>query len=189
MTATLTGRTLAGRFKLAGLFGVFTVFNPELVGSNTIIYFLLFFKLAFAVYFIAKVRIKRVDRESMLLIFGVIFILIHSLMFSFYPAVSIIKALMYLVILLGFYSAFYGVRVGDVIPTLRVFSVGFLLTSVLVLPFPGIGYARDQMGFQGIAAHPQIFGIFAGLALLVFADSILQKSEKKFVYFTRSASY
>ena len=179
MTATSSGRTLAVRFKLAGLLGIFSVLNPELIGSNNISYFLLFFKLVFAFYFLAKVRIKHVDRESILLILGVIFILIHSLVFSFYPAVSIMKAWIYLVILLGFYSAFYGVRVGDVISALREFSIGFLLASLLVLPFPEIGYARDQMGFQGIVAHPQIFGIFAGLTLLVFADAVLQKTEKK----------
>jgi hypothetical protein len=35
-----------------------------------------------------------------------------------------------------------------------------LVTSILVLPIPQIGYARNGIGFQGITIHPNNFGVF-----------------------------
>jgi hypothetical protein len=164
---------------MAFLLGFFSLFNPMILDAGNMLFLLMFLKLIFSFYFIVRFKIKSLDFESMLLVFGVFLIVFHSLIFSLYPALSTIKAAVYLVILLGFYAAFSGTRTVDIISSLRILAIGFLLASLLVLPFPDVGYARDQMGFQGITAHPQIFGILAGLALLVFLDCILQSSVDK----------
>ncbi len=165
------------------LLGFLSVINPLLLNNSSLPFFLLFLKLFLSIYFIVKVRLKEFDFESLLIFLGILLIGVHSFLFSFYPAVSIIKITLHFLVFLGFYACFINVKSKDLLPAIKALTIIFLVLSIIVLPFPVIGYARDGMGFQGITAHPQLFGILSGLSLLVFLDAILSSRNKlRFFY-------
>lgn len=106
-----------------------------------------------------------------------LFIVVHSLLFSLMPAVSVLKALSWTIVTTTLLSAWLGLSqqqrqalAGELFWSLA----GILLISVPFVFLPA-GYLRNGTGFQGILNHPQAFGptialLGAWVATRLFAE-------------------
>lgn len=89
-----------------------------------------------------------------------IFLIIHSLMFSVFPSVSVIKAISWSLVITTLLSAWLGLdKVQREELASWIFS-GLVFILIVSLPFlmHPLGYLRNGSGFQGILNHPQTFG-------------------------------
>ena len=110
---------------------------------------------------------SRVDsRFTALTIFLGMFFVVHALVLSAMPDVSILKAVTWTVTMTTLISAWRGLTSEQSV-LLQSWLIGFLIIILLSsLPFvaiPSIGYLRNGSGFQGILDHPQVFGSVMGL--------------------------
>lgn len=92
-------------------------------------------------------------------VFG-IFLLVHSILFSPLPDVSILKALLWTIVMMTVLRAWGGMNFQLRIQLERELFGGLVLLGLLSIPliFSGIGYMRNGTGFQGVLFHPQSFG-------------------------------
>ena len=98
--------------------------------------------------------------------------------FSMSPIISILKVL-------SFYYIAGAIIIGITSPAPnKITALAWLysawtsvvLTSILTLPFPEVGYFRDGQGFQGSLNHPQLLGIFiAPMLAWLLANSFRAK--------------
>lgn len=107
------------------------------------------------------------------------FFIVHSLVFSAMPDVSVLKAVSWTVMMTTLIAAWSGLT-PDESSRLQSWLMGFLIIILLVsLPFlaiPSIGYMINGSGFQGILNHPQVFGlVMALLGALIFGWQLVQK--------------
>jgi hypothetical protein len=123
---------------------------------------------------------SRIDGRFMALtiILGMFFV-VHALVFSAMPDVSILKAVSWMVTMTTLISAWRGVT-SEQSALLQSWLTGFLIIILLIsLPFvaiPSIGYLRNGSGFQGILSHPQAFGpVMALLGALLLGWLLTQK--------------
>jgi len=107
------------------------------------------------------------------------FFVVHALVFSAMPDVSILKAVTWTVAMTTLVSAWSGLSPNQS-ELLQRWFMGFLIIILLSsLPFvaiPSIGYLRNGSGFQGILNHPQAFGpVMALLGALMLGWMLTQK--------------
>lgn len=123
---------------------------------------------------------SKIDSRFMALtIFLGMFFVVHALVLSAVPDVSILKAVSWLVTVTTLISAWRGLT-SEQSALLQSWLIGFLIIILLgSLPFvaiPSIGYLRNGTGFQGILNHPQAFGpVMAMLGALIFGWLLAQK--------------
>ncbi len=95
----------------------------------------------------------------MTLAFG-FFIICHSLVFSYYPDVSILKGISWTIAMATVIAAWMGLteterwRVSQ-----QIFGglIALLTVSLPTVTLP-VGYLKNETGFQGVLNHPQVFG-------------------------------
>lgn len=104
-------------------------------------------------------------------------LVIHSILFSVVPAVSILKIGAWMTVLLTLISAWGGLTPIEHLRLKERLRKGLCLIVVLSVPLvfvPDAGYLKNGSGFQGLLFHPQAFGptaaIFGGLTLGRFAE-------------------
>jgi O-Antigen ligase. len=101
---------------------------------------------------------RRLCQSTLLL--GV-FILTHSLIYSTFVVVSILKAASWFVVVLTLFYAWRGLTPAQHKILFNRLQWGLILLIFLSLPFlaiPSIGFLRNGRGFQGVLNHPQAFG-------------------------------
>lgn len=89
-----------------------------------------------------------------------VFLFVHSVVFSVLPVVSILKALLWTVVMMTVLSAWFGLGSEARERVERQLFVGLLVLLLASLPFAftETGYLRNNSGFQGVLNHPQAFG-------------------------------
>lgn len=88
------------------------------------------------------------------------FVIIHSMLFSPILDVSILKAILWTVVMTTLLLAWAGMDYQTRAQLERQLFGGMVLLALISLPllFTGIGYMRNESGFQGVFSHPQAFG-------------------------------
>lgn len=92
-------------------------------------------------------------------------LIIHSILFSPLPVVSILKAISWTVVMATLLSAWTGLEHQARARLERQLFGGLVLLVMVSLPLAvtDIGYLRNDTGFQGVLSHPQAFGPTAAL--------------------------
>lgn len=113
--------------------------------------------------FMRKPQVKVVKMENHFSIFTFVFgvfLLVHSILVSPVPDVSILKAILWTIVTMTVLRAWGGMSFQLRIQLERELFGGLVLLGLLSIPliFSGIGYMRNGTGFQGVLFHPQSFG-------------------------------
>jgi hypothetical protein len=122
-----------------------------------------------------------------------LFLLIHSLIFSYDSANSLVEELIFGLMIIFTYKNTYFENIYNrkkVLINIEAMYIALLLSSVFSFLIPSISYLRNGVGFQGVSIHPNAFGIvmapFCGLLLL----RLFQKcTTKDLVLFVLSFSF
>lgn len=171
-------------FVLIALFLV-RMSNPAISGSDPLIS-----TTAWMTSFAASTRlwidfsVRREYRFSRQMVMLFIFILVAFIVsiFGMSPTISTLK-------IVAFYyiagAAFVGIT--SPIPSkstalswLYAAWVSVMISSILILPFPQLGYFRDGQGFQGSLNHPQLLGIFMAPMVAWLLSDLLRKRRLSF---------
>lgn len=124
---------------------------------------------------------KRVYQYILLTFILGIFVLIHSIIISNMPSISILKLVMWLITIVTLFSCW--ARLSEV-EYVKVYEniINFLKFVILLsLPFlaiPLVGFARNGTGFQGILNHPQAFGPTVSILGAVLLSKLLTERVK-----------
>jgi hypothetical protein len=106
------------------------------------------------------------------------FITLHSLLFSPFPDVSVLKALSWAIAVVALLALWSSMPAEQ--QTLTFHRVYYLLIAVLVLSLPlagtSVGYLTNGTGLQGILDQPQAFGITAGMVGAIAGGTLLGQS-------------
>ena len=102
--------------------------------------------------------------SAMTLMLGVI-ILMHSLVVSPYPDVSILKVLSWQLALVSLLECWAMMSPKEQRRTEKAILTGLALIAIASLPllFTPVGRLRNGTGFQGLIAHPQALGVMLAL--------------------------
>ncbi|WP_440997945.1 hypothetical protein [Arhodomonas sp. SL1] len=159
----LTGRAQA--IKALALSWLFTMLSPG-IGAEasfaTVGRFLVIGGAAAAV--LLRSRLARGRPQASKFVFATVllggFFVIHALLFSPYPAVSVLKALSWTLAITTLLAAWLGLS-GEARDWVAAELFGglaiLMLVSLPLIAMP-LGYLRNASGFQGILNHPQVFG-------------------------------
>ncbi len=103
------------------------------------------------------------------------FVILHSLVVSYAPDVSILKATLYLIMTLTLAVAWFSNRVDvDRLQGWMFFWLAAIVFASAPLIFTGLGYFVNAKGFQGILNHPQVFGLTMALTAAWAGGRILR---------------
>lgn len=88
------------------------------------------------------------------------FLIIHSMLFSMLPDISILKALYWTTVMVTLLSAWLGLEFEARARVERQLFFGLILLVLVSVPlaFTPTGYLVNGTGFQGVLSHPQTFG-------------------------------
>lgn len=120
-----------------------------------------------------------IGKLVLLTVFLGIGIVVHALLFSAVPDVSMLKGISWTVAVATLLSAWSGLR-GEARQRLeRQIFGGLMLVLLISLPlvFTGLGYLRNGTGFQGVLAHPQAFGPAIALLAAWLASRIVSEPQ------------
>jgi hypothetical protein len=94
-----------------------------------------------------------------------LFFFLHSLMFSEFVEISVLKALSWTLTVIVLIAGWAGLNISQRNDLLSSIYFGLIASMILSLPLLGspIGYLRNGSGFQGVLAHPQAFGLTMAL--------------------------
>jgi hypothetical protein len=176
---SLLGRTQA--IQALALSWIFSMMNPafvaEATGASLGRYVVILFA-ALSVGFRAWGTSKGavVKKLNVLTFFLGVFLVLHSVLFSAFVDVSVLKALVWATVTLTLLSAWQGLRMDDRIALYSELQGGLtviLLLSLPLLAVPAIGYAINGTGFQGLLNQPQSFGPTVAVAGAMVGGRIL----------------
>lgn len=122
-----------------------------------------------------RIPVTRASMSTATLALG-LFVLVHSVMFSRMPDVSITKLIAWLVTALTLLGAWQRLSTSEqrkAFKELRYGLVTLCIISIPLLAVPSIGYLRNDHGFQGVLAHPQAFGPLVALAGALLLGEVL----------------
>lgn len=126
-----------------------------------------------------SIRDGRMSKTVMLTcVFGA-YIVLHALVVSPFPDVSVLKATSWTVATATILSAWRGLgraRSEHLLNELYSGLVALVLCSVPLIWFMlPLGYLRNGMGFQGLLNHPQVFGVTAAVVGVRGVGFIMQE--------------
>lgn len=159
----LTGRAQA--IKALALLWLFIMLSPGIGAEASAAHigrFLVIGSAAASV--ILRSRLSRGDPSANTLVFVTILLgglfVVHSLLFSRVPTVSVLKALSWTVAVTTLFGAWMGLDDEGRERTAREVFGGLTLLMIMSLPLivMPLGYLRNDTGFQGVLNHPQVFG-------------------------------
>lgn len=109
-----------------------------------------------------------------------IFLILHSLVFSSYPIISILKSILWSGLSISLLIAFNSIAKKDLIEFgIRAYWIFFSLVFVsFILLLFDIGYSLDQKNFHGVFKHPQILGFV--LSCLLVSTTLYLLERKNF---------
>ena len=122
-----------------------------------------------------RLNFRKIEKIT-LVTFGLgIFFIIHSIFFSKIPEISILKGLNWIVVIMTLLLAWQSMDSLEHKETekqiTRILSI-IVLFSVLILPFPDIGFNLNERYFQGVLNHPQAFGMTAAALGAIFIGQL-----------------
>src|SRR5699024_971804 len=156
-----------GGIKALNLLTLREVINPGLaIGYGVLqsIKWLLIFLISFyLICSVVKLHERDLNKLKNYLIFFIIYIIysiLSSFIFSNLPIVAIFKIISYAI-------PFIGVLIGVVYTRNQISWIAWLkrlFSIIVIVSFPLIflplGYLRNNISFQGILNHPNLFGVF-----------------------------
>ena len=108
-----------------------------------------------------RINLKKIDRSVLYTVGLSIFLIIHSIIFSPIPDVSILKAVNWALVITTLLITWSQLSILEY-QNMKRWIYNFLkIVALISLPFwffPKIGMARTGEGFQGILSHPMVFG-------------------------------
>lgn len=127
------------------------------------------------------IRINRTVLNTLLI--GVLLI-IHSLLVSASPEVSILKVSSWAIVTVSLLSAWSGLSAEA---SHRLFSNLYLgLSAVMLVSIPlyflPLGYLRNDSGFQGILNHPQAFGPAMAILATIACSKLLEEKKPPWLH-------
>lgn len=144
---------------------LFTMINPALapeasaaaIGRYAVLFAATIAAIAYSRILPPALRIRRFTLATLAL--G-IFLVAHSIMFSPFVDVSVLKATSWMVAMATLISIWAGFSKDEHQQMEREVFGGLVLIALISLPLIAspLGYVRNQVGFQGILNHPQAFG-------------------------------
>ena len=122
-----------------------------------------------------RLNFRKIEKIT-LVTFGLgIFFIIHSIFFSKIPEISILKGLNWIVVIMTLLLVWQNMDSLEHKETekqiTRILSI-IVLFSVLILPFPDIGFNLNERYFQGVLNHPQAFGMTAAALGAIFIGQL-----------------
>ena len=171
----LLGRAQA--IQALALSWLFTMLNPVLApeaSAASILRYVVIFAALLSV--VLRSRGAIVNKMGFYTLLLGAFILIHSLLFSAVVDVSVLKVIVWVVVVATLLSAWQGLPNAQrmvLFEQLQWGLIGLLLLSLPLMAFPGIGYARNGTGFQGMLNHPQVFGPTVALVGALLGGKLL----------------
>lgn len=175
---------------------LFTMINVEFVadgdGSGVGRYLVILASTASALYHrgaVAKYKGNAAFNGTVLL---VSFLLLHSILFSARPDVSILKVVSWGLTMLSLIAHWDGMS-GDERRAVAN-RIYYVLVIILVVSLPllntSVGFAFNQTGFQGVMNHPQAFGLtMAILAAWASAKMFMERRPKWTTIIVAGASF
>ena len=158
----------------------FTMINSS-IAPNIPLISLLRYLVIFAAFLSVFLRTSflKFDHFSLFTIGFVIFIIIHSILFSQFPDVSIFKITSWIIVVITLLKAWSGLNELDYNELQNWIVKSLLVFALLSLPtifIPEIGFARNTMGFQGLLNHPQSFGVTIALLTAILLGELIGQS-------------
>lgn len=90
----------------------------------------------------------------------IFYLIFNAIFISYYPLYSILESVPFALMILVSYAGTKQLSSSSMnIYHLESLYIAIIITSILVLPFPSISYARNDVGFQGSLTHPNIFAV------------------------------
>jgi len=112
--------------------------------------------------------------------------LMHSIFFSYYPVISLLKFILWVGVFYSLYYSFNDMGISNFIivesAIFKLLVIIILISSPLIF-IKQIGYFRNDLGFQGILNHPQAYGVLLVLVGSFLINKALRKSEYSKLYF------
>ncbi|MGC7560180.1 O-antigen ligase family protein [Pasteurella sp. PK-2025] len=175
------GKYLIFSYLLSWLFTLFNpVIGPEGNYAALLRYVIILFGFTHIIFYMLLNKIVTVPKYLVWFFLLTICILIHSIMISYEPAISILKLLSWGIAAFTLLSTWIFMPNEEREQTYHLLIL-LLKTLILIsLPFlfiPEIGYAKNGTGFQGLLNHPQAFGPTIALLGSIMIGNIL--SSKK----------
>lgn len=112
------------------------------------------------------------------------FLIVHSMLFSAIPDVSILKAISWTVVVVALLSAWARMHLAEVEALENWLLAGLILILITSLPLIvlPLGYLRNGTGFQGILNHPQAFGPTMALLAAWLSGRIVSRYPPPWMY-------
>lgn len=163
-----------------------TVLNPGiapdsngLTAGRFLVVFFAAFSVAIREILSRPKGIKKFNFATLML--GLI-IIFHSFFFSFEMDVSILKISAWLMVILTLLSAWQNIDDESreiLFNQIENFLALITIFSLPLLAVPGVGYLRNDVGFQGLLNHPQAFGPTVALLGALVSGKILSNKTTK----------
>lgn len=120
----------------------------------------------------------RIGKKTLVTIVLGVFLVMHSILISRVPDVSVLKSMTFVLVFVTLISVWSGMRReerADATSFLFGLMILVLVVSLSTL-MSEVGYFKNGHGFQGILDHPQAFGVFVSiLAVWVTVDFFIAK--------------
>lgn len=131
-----------------------------------------------------KKNIFNISKSVLYVYVIALLIIFHSLLFSVYASISILKIFFWVWAFVLCVYAWNNIE--NINKTLDDLYFGLLILVILSIPFvfiPSIGFAVNGTGFQGILNQPQAFGPTVGILGALSFSRIVFKKEKNYLDF------
>ena len=186
----LAGYALLGRQQVVEslfLTWFFTLINYEIAPITEFGSLTRYVVLAFCIFSIVmRSNFLKIDRLVILTLALGLFILIHSIFFSFSPIISILKIISWLSVIIILILAWEGMSTSQYEYSkkwITNFLIIILILSLPILFIPEVGHSRNMTNFQGTLNHPQAFGLTAaGLCALLIGQLVSGLSNKFLIF-------
>lgn len=104
------------------------------------------------------ILLKKVLTVPIILFFS--YLIGHSALISPDPIFSLLNVFAALLTIVGGFAAVHSDKKEDFWASFTVISMAVVFWSLISIPFPEFSYARNGVGLQGIATHPNLFAVF-----------------------------
>lgn len=111
---------------------------------------------------VMSISYRRLFKKASYFSLLIIFILLHSLLFSYNPANSLFELVVFTALMLFAFQNTYFENIQQrtrLINSIEAMYLAIIILSAISFLEPSISYLRNGVGFQGISVHPNAFGV------------------------------
>ena len=180
----LAGYALLGKQQVIQAFALlflFTMINfkiaPDVESVSLIRYVVIF--CAFLSIFL-RISFLKYDPLTLYTLGFAAFVIIHSIFFSKFADLSIVKIISWTIVVITLFKTWTGLDELEHDRMKKWITRFFLLVALSSLPFlliPEVGYTLHEDKFQGVLLHPQTFGLFIALVTVIFFGYLFEKNK------------